>query len=80
MKCEKEHAVDDDRRLIEDYLPIEAISKEAAQNAAQQNAEPCCTASHTGGESAKFNTEPDLATQCDKPLGGTGLEPVTSCV
>ena len=50
------------------------------QNAAQQNAEPCCTASHTGGEPAKFNTEQHITTQCEGVVGDTGLEPVTSRV
>jgi hypothetical protein len=50
---------------------------EAVQNAAQQNAEPCCTASHTVGESAKFNTEKDLATQCEEVVGDAGIEPAT---
>jgi len=50
------------------------------QNTAQQNAEPCCTASHTGGEPAKFNTEQHITTQCEGVVGDTGLEPVTSRV
>jgi len=50
------------------------------QNAAQQNAELPCTASHTGGESAKFDVKQDLATPCERGLGGTRLELVTSCV
>ncbi len=31
MNNEKEHTVTNDRRLIEDYLPIEAISAEASR-------------------------------------------------
>ncbi len=45
-----------------------------------QNAESCCTASHTGGESAKFNTEQHITTQCEGVVGDTGFEPVTSRV
>jgi integrase len=59
---------------------ISTSNGEAAQNAAQQNAEPCCTVSHTVGEPAKFNTEQDLATQCEGVVGDTGFEPVTSRV
>jgi hypothetical protein len=36
--------------------------------------------SHTVGEPAKFNTEQDLATQCEGVVGDTGFEPVTSRV
>jgi len=50
---------------------------EAAQNAAQQNAEPCCTVSHTVGEPAKFDTKQDLATQCEGVMGDAGIEPTT---
>ena len=50
------------------------------QNSTQQNAESCCTASHTVGEPAKFDTEQDIATQNEGVVGDTGLEPVTSRV
>jgi integrase len=58
----------------------DAGKTKAAQNAAQQMSELSRTVSHTVCESAKFNTEQDLATQCEGRMGGTGLEPVTSCV
>lgn len=53
---------------------------EATQNPTQQNAETCSTVSHTVSEPAKFNSERDLATQCEGEVGDTGLEPVTPCV
>ena len=54
--------------------------EKAAQNPTQQNAESCCTASHTVGEPVKFSTKRDIAIQCEGVVGGTGLEPVTPCV
>lgn len=47
------------------------------QNAAQQNAELSCTASHAIDESAKFDEEPSLAIQCEAVVGDAGIEPAT---
>jgi len=55
----------------------EAGTNEAAQNAAQQNAALPCKASHTVGQPAKFDTKRDFATQCDRIMGDTGIEPAT---
>jgi len=59
---------------------IDNQTDRAAQNPAHQRDKLCHTASYTENESAKLDAKRHLVTQCDKPLGGTGLEPVTSCV
>ena len=61
---------------VADFINNEG-SESDVQNAAQQNAEPCCTASHTGGEPAKFNTEQHVTTQCEGVVGDAGVEPAT---
>jgi integrase len=71
-------------QVTEEHFELAAgISKgdrKAAQNTAQQNAALPCTAPHTIGEPAKFNSERVQATQCEGGVGDTGLEPVTPCV
>ena len=59
---------------------IDNHTDSAAQNPAHQRDKLCHTASYTKDESAKSDVKRHIVTQCDKPLGGTGLEPVTSCV
>ena len=49
-------------------------------NPAHQRDNLCHTASYTDDVPTKSDAKRPLVTQCDKPLGGTGLEPVTSCV
>jgi len=53
---------------------------QAAQNPAQQNAAEPCIVSHPVCKDAKFGLKRDIATQCEVPVGDTGLEPVTSRV
>jgi integrase len=59
---------------------IDNQTNSAAQNPAHQRDKLCHTESYTENESVKLDAKRHLVTQCDNSLGGTGFEPVTSCV
>lgn len=65
---------------FERAVRADTVTFQATQIPTQQDAELSRTASHHVSEYAKCDSERDNAILCDVPVGGIGLEPMTSCV
>jgi hypothetical protein len=71
----REHYLQVTEEHLERAAGIVGSNDEVAQNPTQQDAELSRTVSHTVSESAKYDSERNIATLCDNAVGRVGIEP-----